>query len=158
MSGVQGAPYVRLESSKPRAGVWMPGTALLLLLPAVPQGATWARSYSPREGSQGQAHFLDRSSPQWARCLVLASARMSHLDPFLCNQVSWLGAGEPWGGWGVGGGRGQHRKRGGGRFLARRLGRPRGVQEQRTHNALRLRRTLLLSDHLSICVTVLTAT
>lgn len=44
----------------------------------------------------------------------------------------------------------EHRRRGGGRSLARRLGRPWGVQEQRTLNALRLRSTQLLSDHLHL--------
>lgn len=44
----------------------------------------------------------------------------------------------------------EHRKRGGGRFLARRLSRPRGVQSSGPC-AFTLRRTLLLSDHLHLC-------
>lgn len=58
-----GAPYVRLESNKPRAGgldAWSraPAAPPLLYL-----RATWAESYSPREGSQGQAHSWIEARP-----------------------------------------------------------------------------------------------
>lgn len=154
MSGIQGAPYVRLKSSKPRAGVWMPGTALLLLLPAAPRGHLERDPTAQGTGHRGkQTSWIEAGPVAPVGSLSCPGiSRIGHLDPFLCQPGLLAWSRKALGGWGVAGGERawSTERRRGGRSLARRLGRPWGVQEQRTRNALRLRSTQLLSDHLHL--------
>lgn len=150
MSGIQGAPYVRLESGKPRAGVCMPGTVLLMLLLAVSRGHLERDPTAQGMGHRGKQTSWVEPGPEApvGSLSCPGISRIGHLDPFLCQPglSAWsrraLGSGV-----GRGEGAWSTERRGGGRCLAQRLGRPRVVQEQRIRNALHLRSTLLLSDH-----------